>query len=220
MTSLSCFKSYDVRGQLGVNLDAGICRRIGRAFAEVMQPGLVVTGRDIRESSPELQAALIEGLRDGGADVIDIGLCGTEEIYFATAHFAAGGGLMVTASHNPIDYNGIKMVRQGARPISGDEGLKEIHDLAASEAFAPVAARGSLRQEDARPAYVDRVLSFVDPAAIGPLKILVNAGNGTAGPTSFKLGARVYYRRADVDSWLAAQYAATASNRPRPDADA
>ena len=183
MTALSCFKSYDVRGQLGVNLDAGICRRIGRAFAEVMQPGTVVTGRDIRESSPELQAALIEGLRDGGADVIDIGLCGTEEIYFATEHFGAGGGLMVTASHNPIDYNGIKMVREGARPISGDEGLREIHDLALSQAFTPVAARGSLRVEDARPAYVDRVLSFVDPAAIGPLKILVNAGNGTAGPT-------------------------------------
>ncbi|MCB1370837.1 MAG: phosphomannomutase [Rhodobacteraceae bacterium] len=183
MPELSCFKSYDVRGRLGENLDAAICRRIGRAFAQAMRPGLAVTGRDIRESSPELQAALVEGLRDGGADVIDIGLCGTEEIYFATAHFDAGGGLMVTASHNPIDYNGIKMVRAGARPISGDEGLREIHDLAASEAFAPVAARGSLRREDPRPAYVDRVLSFVDAAALGPLKILVNAGNGVAGPT-------------------------------------
>ncbi|MBL9059840.1 MAG: phosphomannomutase [Mangrovicoccus sp.] len=199
MTALTCFKSYDVRGQLGVNLDAGICRRIGRAFAEVMRPGTVVTGRDIRESSPELQAALIEGLRDGGADVIDIGLCGTEEIYFATAHFGAGGGLMVTASHNPIDYNGIKMVREGARPISGDEGLREIHDLALSEAFAPVAARGSLRREDARPAYVDRVLSFVDPAAIGPLKILVNAGNGCAGPTFDAIAAGLAARGAQLD---------------------
>lgn len=114
MTRLTCFKSYDVRGQLGVNLDAAIARRIGRAFAEVMQPGLTVTGRDIRESSPELQAALIEGLLAGGSDVIDIGLCGTEEVYFATSHYGAGGGLMVTASHNPIDYNGIKMVRAGA----------------------------------------------------------------------------------------------------------
>ena len=183
MTRLTCFKSYDVRGQLGVNLDAAIARRIGRAFAEVMQPGLTVTGRDIRESSPELQAALIEGLLAGGSDVIDIGLCGTEEVYFATSHYGAGGGLMVTASHNPIDYNGIKMVRAESRPVSGDNGLNEIHDLAASEAFAEGIAPGRLRQEDPRPAYVERVLSFVDPAALRPLKILVNAGNGVAGPT-------------------------------------
>ena len=199
MTSLSCFKSYDVRGRLGENLDAAICRRIGRAFAEVMRPGLAVTGRDIRESSPALQAALIEGLRDGGADVIDIGLCGTEEIYFATEHLSAGGGLMVTASHNPIDYNGIKMVRQGARPISGDEGLREIHDLAASAAFAPSAFRGTLRREDPRPAYVERVLSFVDPAAIGPLRILVNAGNGCAGPTFDAIAAGLAARGAQLD---------------------
>jgi phosphomannomutase len=199
MPELSCFKSYDVRGRLGETLDAAICRRIGRAFAEVMRPGVAVTGRDIRESSPELQAALVEGLRDGGADVIDIGLCGTEEIYFATEHFGAGGGLMVTASHNPIDYNGIKMVRRGARPISGDEGLREIHDLAASEAFAPVAARGSLRREDPRPAYVARVLSFVDPAALGPLKILVNAGNGVAGPTFDAIAAALAAQGARLD---------------------
>ena len=199
MTALTCFKSYDVRGQLGVNLDAGICRRIGRAFAEVMQPGLAVTGRDIRASSPELQAALIEGLRDGGADVIDIGLCGTEEIYFATAHFGAGGGLMVTASHNPIDYNGIKMVRRDARPISGDKGLREIHDLALSEAFTQVAARGTLRQKDARPAYVARILSFVHPAAIGPLKILVNAGNGVAGPAFDAIAAGLAAQGAQLD---------------------
>ena len=183
MTRLTCFKSYDVRGQLGVNLDAAIARRIGRAFAEVMRPGVTVTGRDIRESSPELQAALIEGLLAGGSDVIDIGLCGTEEVYFATSHYGAGGGLMVTASHNPIDYNGIKMVRAESRPISGDNGLTEIHDLAASQAFAQGIAPGRLRQEDPRPAYVARVLSFIDPAALRPMKILVNAGNGVAGPT-------------------------------------
>ncbi|WP_424991080.1 phosphomannomutase [Fluviibacterium sp. S390] len=182
MSTLTCFKSYDVRGQLGVNLDAGICHRIGRAFAQVMQPGLVVTGRDIRESSAELQAALIAGLRDGGADVIDIGLCGTEEVYFATTHYEAGGGLMVTASHNPIDYNGIKMVREGSRPVSGDNGLNDIRDLAYSQDFARVAATGSLRLEDPRAAFVDRVLSFIDPGSLTPLKILVNAGNGVAGP--------------------------------------
>lgn len=191
MAEMSCFKSYDVRGQLGVNLDAPICERIGRAFAQVMQPGTVVTGRDIRESSAELQAALIEGLRAGGADVIDIGLCGTEEVYFATSHYNAGGGLMVTASHNPIDYNGIKMVREGSRPISGDNGLNDIRDLAASEDFAAVATPGSLRAEDPRPAYVDRVLSFVDAGALKPLKILVNAGNGVAGPAFDAIAARL-----------------------------
>lgn len=183
MTTLACFKSYDVRGRLGVDLDAGIARRIGQAFAQVMIPGTVVTGRDCRDSSPELQAALIDGLRDGGADAIDLGLCGTEEVYFATEHFGAGGGLMVTASHNPIDYNGIKMVRAGARPVSGDNGLTEIHDLAVSQDFAPVALRGTLRAENPRDAYAGRVLSFVDPGRLKPLNILVNGGNGVAGPT-------------------------------------
>lgn len=182
MARLTCFKSYDVRGRLGVDLDVAIAYRIGRAFAAIMAPGTSVTGRDARSSSPELQAALNEGLRDGGSDVIDIGLCGTEEVYFATTHFGAGGGLMVTASHNPIDYNGIKLVRAESRPVSGDNGLNEIHDLAASEAF-PEAVRGTLRREDPRPAYVARVLSFVDIGKLRPLKILVNAGNGVAGPT-------------------------------------
>ena len=183
MTELTCFKSYDVRGRLGDNLDAGICARIGQAFAEVMTPGLVVVGRDIRASSPELQAALIEGLQAGGADVIDIGLVGTEEIYFATDHYGAGGGLMVTASHNPIDYNGIKMVRAGSRPISAEDDLPAIHDLAAAADFAPAPRRGTLRRDDPRAAYVTRVLSFVEVNALRPLTILVNAGNGVAGPT-------------------------------------
>ncbi|MGB0660852.1 MAG: phosphomannomutase [Mangrovicoccus sp.] len=181
MAELTCFKSYDVRGQLGVNLDAPIAYRIGRAFAQVMQPGVTVTGRDVRESSTELQTALIEGLLDGGSDVIDIGLCGTEEVYFATAHFEAGGGLEVTASHNPIDYNGIKMVRDGSKPISGDNGLLEIKALAESQAWADV-PRGQLRRENPRDAYADRILSFIDLAKLRPLKILVNAGHGVAGP--------------------------------------
>jgi phosphomannomutase len=183
MDRLSCFKSYDVRGRLGESLDAGIARRIGRGFAEALAPGLAVTGRDGRESSPALQAALIEGLRDGGTDVIDIGLCGTEEVYFATEHFGAGGGLMVTASHNPIDYNGMKLVGPGATPLSADAGLGAVHDAAAAAAFAPVARRGALRQEDPRPDFVARCLSFVDAGALKPLTILVNAGNGAAGPT-------------------------------------
>ena len=117
MGRLSCFKSYDIRGRLGEELDQPLAYLIGRGFARVLNPGMVVIGRDVRESSPALQAALMAGLQDEGVDVIDLGLCGTEEVYFATDHFGAGGGLMVTASHNPINYNGIKMVRDGARPI-------------------------------------------------------------------------------------------------------
>ncbi|MBT8408972.1 MAG: phosphomannomutase [Litoreibacter sp.] len=184
MGELTCFKSYDVRGQLGVNLDEEIAYRIGRAFAQAMTPATVVLGRDIRDSSAGLQAALSDGLRDEGVDVIDLGLCGTEEVYFATDHYDADGGLMVTASHNPIDYNGIKMVRSGARPISGEDGLAEIRALAEADAFGPARSpRGTVRAEDPRAAYAARVVSFVDPGVLRPLKILVNAGNGVAGPS-------------------------------------
>ncbi len=183
MTLFSCFKSYDVRGQLGVNLDEEIAYKIGRGFAVAISPKLVVTGRDIRESSPVLQNALIEGLLDEGVDVYDIGYCGTEEVYFATTHYDADGGLMVTASHNPIDYNGIKMVRSGSRPISGDDGLEEINVLASANEFGAAKPRGTRTVKDPRAAYSDCILSFVDPSVLKPLKILVNAGNGIAGPS-------------------------------------
>ena len=196
---LSCFKAYDVRGRLGDNLDADICHRIGRAFAEVMQPGTAVTGRDIRDSSPERQAALIRGLTEGGVDVIDIGLCGTEEVYFATAHFGAGGGLMVTASHNPIDYNGIKMVQAEAKPIGADEGMDAMAVLAARGEFKDAPRTGTVRTEDPRAAYVERVVSFVDPAALGPLKIVVNAGNGVAGPAFDAIADALAARGAQLD---------------------
>lgn len=190
MAELTCFKSYDVRGQLGVNLDARIAYRIGRAFAQVIQPGVTVAGRDVRESSTELQAALIEGLLDGGSDVIDIGLCGTEEVYFATTHYGAGGGLEVTASHNPIDYNGIKMVGEGSKPISGDNGLLDIKALAETETWAET-SRGTLKVENPRDAYADQVMSFIDPAKLRPLKILVNAGHGVAGPAFDTVAAKL-----------------------------
>ncbi|MXU66494.1 phosphohexomutase domain-containing protein [Oceanomicrobium pacificus] len=183
MQELTCFKAYDVRGKLGDNLDADIVRRIGRAFAEVMKPGISVVGRDTRDSSATLAAALIEGLRDGGSDVVDIGLCGTEEVYFATTHLGAGGGLEVTASHNPIDYNGIKMVARGSTPISEENGMAEIRARASADDFGPVARRGKLEEANPRDAYVAHLLGFVDAPALAPLKILVNAGNGTAGPT-------------------------------------
>ena len=180
--TLSCFKSYDVRGKLGEDLTPAICEDIGRAFARVMQPGTVVTGRDIRESSAELQSALHRGLTAEGCTVYDIGLCGTEEVYFATEYYGAGGGLMVTASHNPIDYNGIKMVREGARPISAETGLNDIRDLAANGAFGPARA-GPVETRDPRPAFVDHVMGYLDTDGLKPLRIVVNGGNGAAGPT-------------------------------------
>lgn len=199
MTKLTCFKAYDVRGKLGDNLDAEIVYRIGRAFAAVMKPETVVTGRDCRASSEELQEALHHGLRDQGVNIIDLGLCGTEEVYFGTDHFEVGGGLMVTASHNPIDYNGIKMVQSGSRPISSEEGMQAIHDMAAANSFPPVSVQGEVRAGDCRDAYVERVLSFVNLDALSPMKILVNAGNGSAGPTFDAIAKKMAERGAPIE---------------------
>ncbi len=189
--NLTCFKSYDVRGRLGEELNEDICERIGRAFARVMGAHNVVTGRDIRSSSAALQAALHRGLIAEGCRVFDIGLCGTEEVYFATDHYGADGGLMVTASHNPIDYNGIKMVREGARPISSDTGLADIKQLAEANAFQNVALQGRVETRDPRPNYVDHVCGYVAPEGLKPLKIVVNAGNGAAGPTFDAIAAQL-----------------------------
>lgn len=179
--TLSCFKAYDVRGIVPETLNDDIAYRIGRAFADVLGARKVVVGYDVRLSSPGLATALASGLMDSGADVYDIGLCGTEEVYFATSHFEMDGGIMVTASHNPLDYNGMKFVREGARPISGDSGLFEIRDLAATGEFAAAPHRGVRHTLDARPAYVQHVLSFVDTANLKSLKIAMDAGNGGAG---------------------------------------
>lgn len=182
MQELSCFKAYDVRGRIPDQLNEDIAYRIGRAFAQVIGPKKVVVGHDIRLSSEAIKAALSDGLRDAGVDVYDIGLCGTEEIYFATSHAGMDGGVAVTASHNPKDYNGMKFVREGSKPISGDTGLLDIKALAEENAFAaPVAKRGSLQALDTSAAYVEHLLSYVDVAALKPLKVVVNAGNGGAG---------------------------------------
>jgi len=182
--TLKCFKAYDIRGRVGETLDAKIAYGIGRAFARVLNPGRVVLGRDIRDSSEILLDALADGLMDEGVDVADIGLCGTEEVYFATSHLGAGGGMMVTASHNPIGDNGVKPVGAGSRPISRSSGLAEIETMVAEDDFGPKAAtRGSRAVVESRADYVARVLSFIDVSALKPMKILVNAGNGAAGPT-------------------------------------
>jgi phosphomannomutase len=198
--TLTCFKAYDIRGRLGHDLDEDIARRIGRAFAEVTGAARVVVGRDCRASSDALSAALIGGLATAGAEVLDIGLAGTEEVYFATTHLDADGGIEVTASHNPMDYNGMKLVGRGSTPIGPDTGLGAIKALAESQSFAAPRAVGRVTpSEQVRAAYVDKVLSFVDTAALRPLKIVVNSGNGTAGPTFDAIASGLAARGAPLE---------------------
>ena len=180
---LACFKAYDVRGRMPDELNEDIAYSIGRAFAEFLKPKTVVVGYDIRLTSKQMCDKVIEGLRDAGSDVYNIGMCGTEEVYFATSHLKADGGICVTASHNPKDYNGMKFVREGSRPISGDTGLKNIEILAHANDFAEVDAskRGKLELVDTRPAYTQHLLTYVEADKLKPLKIVCNAGNGGGG---------------------------------------
>lgn len=179
--SLACFKAYDIRGQIPTQLNEDVAYRIGRAYAAFLKPTQVVVGRDVRLTSPALCAALTQGLRDSGVDVVDIGLCGTEEVYFATFYQQLAGGIMVTASHNPMDYNGMKLVREGARPISGDSGLNAIRELAQGRGFPPAQRQGSYVLKEGKGDYIAHLLGYIDLAALKPLKIVVNAGNGGAG---------------------------------------
>jgi phosphomannomutase len=179
--SISCFKAYDIRGRVPDQLNEDIAYRIGRATALYLKPSTMVVGHDIRLSSRALCDALTRGLLEGGADVIDIGMCGTEEVYFATSHLQADGGIVVTASHNPQDYNGMKLVREHSKPISGDTGLNEIRALAEAGEFPAVIRQGTLSFQDTRGAYVKHLLSYIDVAALKPLKLVINAGNGGAG---------------------------------------
>ncbi len=178
---LPAFKAYDIRGRVPDELDADLARRIGVALAARLGDGPVVLGHDIRLSSPDLQAALSAGLRSQGREVLDIGLCGTEEVYFQVDHLGAAGGVMVTASHNPMDYNGMKLVKEQARPISSDTGLFAISDaVQADRAHAAPPVAGERMHAD-KSAYIDHLLSYVDLPALKPLKLVVNAGNGGAG---------------------------------------
>lgn len=182
MQELTCFKAYDVRGQVPSELNEDVAYRIGRAYADVVQPRKVVVGYDIRLTSPAIKSALANGLLDAGVNVDDIGLCGTEQIYHATFAGDYDGGIVVTASHNPKDYNGMKFVREGSRPISGDTGLFDIKALAESQNFSPVAeVRGVLANVDMRRMYTEHLLSYIETAKLKPLKVVVNAGNGGAG---------------------------------------
>lgn len=184
MSSLTCFKAYDIRGQLGPELNKEIAYRIGRAFGEYLKPKRVVIGGDVRLTSESLKMAIAEGLMDSGSDVLDIGLSGTEEVYFATFHLALDGGIEVTASHNPINYNGMKLVRENAKPISGDSGLRDIQRLAEENSFTAVdpAVKGSYQQISILEDYVTHLMSYINfNNFINPLKLVINSGNGAAG---------------------------------------
>lgn len=180
---INCFKAYDVRGRVPDQLNADIAYRIGRAYAEFLKPKRVVVGYDIRLSSRELCAALSRGLTEAGVAVISIGQCGTEEVYFATSHLEVDGGIVVTASHNPADYNGMKFVRENSKPISGDTGLGEIKKLAENNDFSDPPEPGEISFVDTHSAYIKHLLNYVEAEKLRPLKIVCNAGNGGAGPT-------------------------------------
>ena len=179
--TIDCFKAYDVRGQIPTELNDDIAYRIGNATAEFLGAKRVVVGRDMRLSSAGLADSVVIGLVEAGVDVLDIGLCGTEMVYFATAHLEADGGIMVTASHNPADYNGLKLVREEVKPISADSGLADIRALAEGDSRKRADKIGSRMSTDIFADYVEHLLGYVDAAALKPLKLVVNAGNGTAG---------------------------------------
>lgn len=194
------FGAYDVRGRVPDELNADIVYDIGRAYVMLVRPqGPVAVGHDVRLSSPELAAAVIRGLTDGGADALDLGQVGTEVVYFASARPDMGGGIMITASHNPKDYNGLKFVRAGAVPISGDSGLREIEAMVAAGTLESAPRKGTARSENLNEAYIDRVMSFIDPAALQPLHLVANAGNGCAGPFVDMIAERVPLRFTTVD---------------------
>lgn len=181
MNKLTCFKAYDIRGKLGTELNEEIAYKVGRAYGQIYQPKTVVIGCDIRLTSEDLKQATIRGLNDAGVDVLDLGMTGTEEVYFAAFHLDVQGGIEITASHNPMDYNGMKLVRENARPISADTGLKEIQSLAESEQFIEVEKKGSTQKYNILPEFIEHLLTYIDPSKIRPLKLVMNAGNGAAG---------------------------------------
>lgn len=184
MSSLTCFKAYDIRGELGTELNEDIAYRIGRAYGEFLKPKTIVVGGDVRLTSEALKLALAKGLMDAGTDVLDIGLSGTEEIYFATFHLGVDGGIEVTASHNPMNYNGMKLVRENAKPISGDTGLRDVQRLAEENNFAEVkeTSRGSYKQISVLEAYIDHLMGYINLANFTrPMKLVINSGNGAAG---------------------------------------
>ncbi len=174
------FKAYDVRGVYPTEIDEEGAYAIGRAYVEEFQPRRIAIGRDMRMSGPQMVAALTEGATDGGAEVLDIGQIGTEMLYFAVGSLELDGGITCTASHNPREYTGFKIVRAGALPVGGDSGLTDVRDRAL-KGFGKVAHKGAVEKKDIWPAFLERVLSFIDPSAVKPLRVVVDAANGMGG---------------------------------------
>lgn len=195
---LECFKAYDVRGRIPDELDPDLAYRIARGYGAFVKPRRVAVGHDIRLSSPDFAGAVSRGLVDSGVDVVDIGRCGTEEVYFATFHLDLDGGIMVTASHNPADYNGLKFVREKAKPISADTGLKDIERIVLAGDFPAVGREGKVERRDLSEAYAAHLLSYVDPKGLKPLKIVSNPGNGGAGPVVERLERDLPFRIARI----------------------
>ena len=178
---ISSFKAYDIRGQLPHEINPEIAYRVGNATAEYLSAKKMILGRDIRASSKELSESMASGLMDAGVDVIDIGECGTENVYYATGELKSCGGVMVTASHNPSDYNGFKIVSENAKPISSETGLLDIQKIAESDKRLISESRGNHEQRDLNQSYVKKVLSFIDHDSLSKLKVVMNPGNGGAG---------------------------------------
>ena len=177
------FGAYDIRGVYPTEVNEELAYRIGRSFPSLFEAKKVAVGHDIRLSGPSLREALVKGLTEAGCQVVDIGQCGTEMIYFTTAHFHLDGGIMITASHNPKEYNGMKLVRKDSRPISSDTGLKDIEDMVMAGSYpAPSARKGTVTSEDVMEAYISHLLTYVDAGSLKPFKIVANTGNGAAGP--------------------------------------
>ncbi|MGJ8692724.1 MAG: phosphomannomutase [Thalassotalea sp.] len=179
--NLTCFKTYDIRGIVPSELNPDIAYNIGKAYAQIFTPKNVVIGNDIRLSGPELSKAIAAGLQESGVNVIDIGECGTEEIYFAVPFLEADGGICITASHNPANYNGMKFVGKGSSPISSDNGLLEIKRLAELGEFPTSKYIGTLSMQDISAAYIAKLMTFIDLTKVKPLTIVANPGNGGAG---------------------------------------
>ncbi len=190
-TRLSCFKAYDIRGRIPDEFNDDLAYNIARAYATLLSPSKVCIGRDVRLSSEAVLAATARGLNSQGCDVIDIGLCPTEEIYFVTSHLKLDGGIMVTASHNPMDYNGMKFVREESKPISGDSGLKDIERIVLTREFAPELGPGRVETLNTKDSYVAHLMSYIDPRKIRKLKVVMNCGNGCAGPILERLESRL-----------------------------
>jgi phosphomannomutase len=191
LNSITCFKAYDLRGRIPLELNDDVAYRVARGYAQFLGAKRVVVGRDIRLSSAGLTDAVCRGLTDSGVDVYDVGICGTEGVYFATFDGGYDGGIMITASHNPPDYNGMKFVREQSKPISGDNGLQDIRGYAERGEFPAPTQAGVRRPVDTTAAYVAHLLSYVDVGRLKPLKIVVNAGNGGAGLIIDELEAKL-----------------------------